>query len=226
MEREDAELKAVDETWEQLGRIAPIAPDLPAMRTRFDLALAGYHDTRRRSKRVALTALAVAASLVVGVGIGRQTLRPATRAADAQMTAMQGEIRELRQMMSLSLLQQPSAAARLQGIISMRRIDNADGEIISALLDTLTYDPNANVRLGAIDALQRYVDREPVRRGALQALPQQTSPLVQIALIDFLVESAGVESAEALRTLSESASAAAVVRAHAVEALRTLRVQS
>jgi hypothetical protein len=37
-------LTAAEETWQQLGRIPPVAPDLPAMRRRFDAVLAGYQD--------------------------------------------------------------------------------------------------------------------------------------------------------------------------------------
>ncbi len=66
------------------------------------------------------------------------------------------------------------------------------------------------------------MDRDLVKRGTLDALPRQTSPLVQIALIDFVVESAGVESAEALRTLSNDPMVEAAVRTRAVERLRQL----
>jgi hypothetical protein len=124
--------------------------------------------------------------------------------------------------MSLSLLQQQSATARLQGVVSTRQIDDPGGEVIAALLDTLMYDPNANVRLATIDALKRFMNRDLVKRGTLDALPRQTSPLVQIALIDFVVESAGVESAEALRRLSEDSRVEDAVRMRAAQRLRQL----
>ena len=66
----------------------------------------------------------------------------------------------MRQMMSLSLLQQQSATARLQGVVSIAQIDDPSGDVIAALLDTLMYDPNANVRLATIDALKRFMDRD------------------------------------------------------------------
>jgi HEAT repeat protein len=88
------------------------------------------------------------------------------------------------------------------------------------LLDALMHDPNVNVRLASVDALRRFAERENVRRGALDALPRQTSPLVQIALIDFLVEVSGRESAASLRNLSQDPMLDPTVRERAVWALQ------
>ena len=222
------ELAAAEETWTQLGHIPPLAPDLPAMRTRFEaLQVPPPHDSRATEKQaprhLVLVALAAAALLVIGMGIGRQTVQPP---ADTQMVALREELREMRQMMSLSLLQQQSATARLQGVISIRQMDNPGGDVIAALLDTLAYDPNPNVRLATIDALARFMDRDLVRRRTIETLPRQTSPLVQIALIDFVVESVGAESADALRALSKDATVADAVRMHAAQALRQLGARS
>jgi anti-sigma factor ChrR (cupin superfamily) len=222
------ELAAAEETWQQLGHIPPLAPDLPAMRTRFEaLQVPPPHASRATARRaprhLVLVALAAAALLVIGMGIGRQTVQPPV---DTQMVALREELREMRQMMSLSLLQQQSATARLQGVISIRQMDNPGGDVIAALLDTLAYDPNPNVRLATIDALARFMDRDLVRRRTIETLPRQTSPLVQIALIDFVVESVGAESADALRALSKDATVADAVRMHAAQALRQLGARS
>jgi len=231
-----AELGAAEETWAELERIPPMAPDLPAMQTRFDAVLSGYqqatpsHPGRATAsqglRRVALVGLAAAAVLLVGIAIGRQTATPAIPATDTQIAALREELGEMRQMMSLSLLQQQSAIARLQGVVSTREIDQPNGDVIAALLDTLAYDENANVRLATIDALKRFMDRDLVRRRALDALTRQTSPLVQIALIDFVVESAGVESVPSLRTLAARSDVAQAVRARAAEGLRRLGARS
>jgi hypothetical protein len=217
------ELTAAEETWQHLGGIPPVAPDAPAMRTRFDAMVAAYQEgLGGRQRRMAVAALAAAALLVIGIAIGRQTARPAAPAADTQIAALRVELGQMREMMALSLLQQQSAIARLQGVVSTGQIDEPGGEVIAALLDTLMYDPNANVRLATVDALKRFMDRDLVRRGTLDALPRQTSPLVQIALIDFVAESAGIESAPALRNLSENTKVPDAVRMRAAQRLRQM----
>jgi hypothetical protein len=216
------EVSMAEETWQQLGHIPPVVPDVPAMQARFDALLASYQEGFGGGRRRMVLALAAAALLVIGVGIGRQTARPAAPAADTQMAALRAELSAMRQIMSLSLLQQQSAVARLQGVVSTGQIDDPSGDLMAALLDALRYDSNANVRLATIDALKRFMDTDLVKRAALDALPQQTSPLVQIALIDFVAESSGVESAAALRALAEDVMVQASVRTRAAQRLREL----
>ena len=90
--------------------------------------------------------------------------------------------RDLRQMVSLSLLQQQSASERLKGVAWAAQLESGDGSVVTALLDALSNDPNVNVRLASVDALKRFATQDAVRRGAVTALERQTSPLVQIAL--------------------------------------------
>jgi hypothetical protein len=66
-------------------------------------------------------------------------------------------------------------------------LDDPGDDIVQALLDTLMHDPNVNVRLASVDALHRFAERDTVRRAAMEAMYTQASPLVQIALIDFVV---------------------------------------
>jgi hypothetical protein len=79
-----------------------------------------------------------------------------------------------------------------------------------------------NVRLAAIDALKPLAAREQVRRGAIDALPRQTSPLVQIALIDFIVEKSGREATDTLRQLSSDPMLDQAVRARAARGLQQI----
>ena len=236
------ELDAARETWELLGRIPPMPHDVAALRRRLDAVLTGYGEgsaghregSAGHRRRYALAGLAAAAMLLIGIALGRQIALPAAPstaataapAAETQLAALRAEMGEMRQMMSLSLLRQPSATARLQGVVSIRQIDDPGGDVITALLDTLRDDPNANVRLAAIDALTRFMDRDLVKRGTLDALPRQTSPLVQIALIDFVAQSAGVASAETLQALSNDSTMSRIVRTRAAERLRQLRARS
>jgi hypothetical protein len=225
-----AEADGLDETWQMLGTVPADRPDSAAMRVRFDAALDGYQHGLRvesatpgrfaRIRTYGLQFAAAAAVLVLGVSIGRQTAPPP--AADPQLMMLREELRDMRQMVTLSLLQQQSASERLKGVSFTTQIEQPGSEVTLALLDTLMHDPNVNVRLATIDALKRVAARESVRRGVIEALARQTSPLVQIALIDFVVEANGREAADTLRRLSSDPMLDQAVRGRATQALRQI----
>jgi hypothetical protein len=202
------------EIWDLLGDIPGEPPNSAAMRNRFDAALvaARSRDTRRPWQSMAPWALAAAAVAVLAVGIviGRAT-NQAPR-ADPSMAELRQELRETRQMVALSLLQQQSASQRLKGVSWTGQIEMPGSEIVSALLDTLMHDANVNVRLASIDALRRFADQQNVRLAAVDALTRQDSPLVQIALIDFMVEINEREAVPELRRLSQDAAVNQAVR--------------
>jgi len=227
-----AEAAAFGDTWQALGTLETERPDSPAMRARFDAMLAGYQegvtpaDTRGRvlswprPMHYAAWAAAVAALLILGVAIGRQTAPPA--GIDPQIASLREELRDMREMVTLSLLQQQSASERLRGVSYADSIDRPGDELTRVLLDALMHDPNDNVRLRTVEALKRLADLEAVRRGAAEALSRQTSPLVQIELIDFVVETNSREAADALRRLATDPMAHEQVRARAEQGLARL----
>jgi len=188
----------------------PLRSALPAARGR-----ASRWMRRHRAVRPLLQAAAAAILVIVGIQVGRQMSTPApiTRASD--VTALRDEVRDLRQMVTLSLMQQQSVTERLKGVSWSSQLDQPGNEVVSALIDTLMHDANVNVRLASIDALKRFAEREVVRSAAVRALDTQESPLVQMALIDFVVETQDREALEALRRLSRDDEANEAVRARA-----------
>ncbi len=161
---------------------------------------------------------ALAASLLlVGVVIGRSTASaPAPSAPPpAGIAEVRSELRDMRQMLTLSLLQQQSATERLRGVSWTSQIDQPGNEVVSALLDTLLHDPNVNVRLAAVDALRRVSDRPDVRLGTKQAVTDPSSPLLQVAVIDFMVETRDPQAASLFRTLAQDTGVDALVRGRA-----------
>jgi hypothetical protein len=222
-----AELDAAADTWQRMAIIPSPAADSTAMRARFHamldehVAVADSPARRRVSvTHYGLQFAAAAALVVLGVALGRQTTPAA--APDPQIADMRAELRDMREMVTLSLLQQQSASERLRGVSYTDRIDQPGNELTRVLLDALMHDPNDNVRLRTVDALKRFADHETVRRGAVEALSQQTSPLVQVALIDFVVEMNSREAADALRQLSADSMIHEQVRARAEQGLARL----
>ncbi len=232
-----AEAEALDDTWRMLGAVGAPAPDSERMRARLDALIEAVEQTpaaaRPRSIRGrVLQALAAAATLAVGIGIGwiahagagiSGGARPASDSTSAsEIAAMRSEMHDLREMISLSLMQQQSASDRIRGVTWTGQLDRPSGEVVSALLDALMHDPNVNVRLSTIDALERFAARDDVRRGTMQAVERQPSPLVQIALIDFMVKTNERESAGILRRLAMDPMVNGAVRARAAWGLQQL----
>jgi hypothetical protein len=189
-----------DPLWTMLADVPAPDADPAKMRLRFDEALRDARPGWRASGW--FQGAAAAAILVAGITAGRLSARPAVTAPAPSIASLREEIRDMRQMVTLSLLQQQSAADRLRGVSWTGRIEQPDDSVVAALLDTLRYDTNVNVRLAAIDALRRFADRPDIRRATVDSLPAQTSPLIQLALIDFVVESNDREGVPLLRRLS------------------------
>lgn len=123
--------------------------------------------------------------LAVGVGFG-YWLSPA-RSYENQLSTLTGEVQQMREMMMLTLLEQPSATERLRAVSLSTNLESADTRVIQALLQTLHHDPNVNVRLATIEALLPHASKPVVREGLIQSIAHQESPLVQIALADVMV---------------------------------------
>ena len=56
----------------------------------------------------------------------------------------------------------------------------------------------------AVEALRRFADRDDVRRGTMRAATDATSPLLQIAAIDFMVETRVPQAADVLREITQN----------------------
>lgn len=151
-------------------------------------------------QRISLTQLAGASLLVLlGVCLGFW-LRP-TEAYETQLSTLTGEVQRMREMMVLTLLEQPSASQRLKAVSISTQLSYTDETIYQALLKTLNHDSQVNVRLAALDALIDYADRPLVRQGLIEAIAHQDSPLVQITLAEIMVQLQEKRSVDELRNL-------------------------
>jgi HEAT repeat protein len=81
-------------------------------------------------------------------------------------------------------------------------MQTTEPEVISALIQAVSGDANVNVRLAAIDALSKASGSAGVLRSLTQSLPMQDSPMVQAALIDYLVDAHDRQALGTLRKLA------------------------
>jgi HEAT repeats/Putative zinc-finger len=247
-----AELAQLGVVWRALEALA--SPELKPerernLRDRFSERLAAFHAGLEQGRAIAAaenrpvrqpsagwwTALwirpawqfgAALALLLIGLWAGRYIAGSGRGAGTPtpEIAQLQGQVESLRQLVSLSLLEQQSPSARMEGVSYAYQMAQPDAQVEQALLHAVNHDPNVNVRLSAVDALQKYAADPNVRRALADAVPVQESPLVQVALIDLLVQLKDRDSGPALRVLARNAEADAAVRQRATWAIQTLGI--
>jgi len=79
-----------------------------------------------------------------------------------------------------------SPASRVTAASNAGDLNNADHDVVDALVLAMNNDPNANVRLAALDGLARFYKEVYVRKNLIISLKRQQDPVVQIALIELL----------------------------------------
>jgi hypothetical protein len=208
-ERFEATLEAYVQGLRQAGRG-------PSRRERVDKWLEGWWP-RQPAFQFGFAVVFLAVGLLGGYSLTR------TPQAGGEVAQLREEVRHTRQLVALSLLQQQSASERLKGVDWSYRMSRPDPQVLSALLHTVNYDQNVNVRLAALDALHQSASRQMVRHGLVESLDRQTSPMVQIALIDLLVEIREKEAADAVKDLMQEAGLNPEVRERADWALKQLQ---
>jgi len=211
--------------WKKLG-LLPVEQPSAASRARFEAMLHAYQTGRsdRASARFGRAGRAAgsnilqwlrtpvgavawsAALLVIGIFAGNYFgNRPTHPVANQdEIAAMHTELTNMRQLVVLSMLQQQSASERLQGVSWSQREEHLDPQVMAALLHTLRFDGSVDVRLAALNALSRHAGQPQVHKGVLDALQEQQSPLVQVALIDLLTEWRDPDATQRLRNFEQT----------------------
>jgi anti-sigma factor RsiW len=233
------ECREVAGLWKKLALIPEEQPSA-AGRARFEAMLRAYQTgrgdetVRRRATergaslwnvfqwlRSPVGAVAWSVALVaLGTYLGLQLGNGKSNSQD--LAAMHTELTNMRQMVALSLLQQQSASQRLEGVTWTRREEHLDPQVLAALMHTLRYDSSVDVRLAALDALSRHAGQPQVKKTVVDALQEQQSPLVQVALIDQVVEWRDADAASRLQKLRQMPNLNPTVRQRADWAISKL----
>ncbi len=203
------EVETINAFWSSLNLI-PQAQPSDAMRERFYEMLQNEIDEQQRHSTLKVKPRKVhgwlerlfprpvfaqlvfgALLLVIGGYTGLQLRQPeptqVAQPANTEIAQLHQEVMAMNRLLTISLLQQQSASERLKGVSLSYQSGTTDPEITSALLEAFKYDPNVNVRLAALDALMNTKQRSPVQDEVIRGLQEQSSPLVQIEIIDWIV---------------------------------------
>jgi hypothetical protein len=93
------------------------------------------------------------------------------------------------------------ASGRLQWISQADGAAQAEPEFLEALLEILAQDQNGAVRLAALKALGDFNDDPVVRQRLIKMLPEETDPMMQVALIEILSKTGTPEARESIEQL-------------------------
>lgn len=215
-----SELEELTGTWTQLGILPEEQPDAN-LRKNFYTMLESYREGLESSplkkffdffkiknmgeklwpRRPIFQLAAVMVFLIMGFTVGYFVRLHDQNTREIARLRQENQL--FHQQLTVSLLNQSSPSQRLKGLMWSRQLENPADETLDTLLNTLNSDPNVNVRLTAVDALYLFSDHPKVKQGLMQSLQKQTSPMVQIALIDLLVEMREKQAIKSLKQLLE-----------------------
>jgi hypothetical protein len=233
-----AELAHLGIVWRGLDALKLEAEPRAAMKVRFQETLAAFEAGHEQGRLAGVARVPSArhvppqwawqlaaglAVLAIGLIAGRE-LAPRPQVAP-EIAQLQGQLEGLHELVALSLMQQQSPASRIQGVSYADRMTQPDAQVEQALLYAVSHDSNVNVRLSALDALDKYAGDPNVRRALAAALAVQDSPLTQVALIDLAVKSKDRDCAPALRRLASRPEADEAVRQRAQWAIGQLEIE-
>lgn len=175
----------------QLDRL-PLERPSPALRERFYAMVEHAADDVRPPSTWNGKRLAQAAAAILLVGGGFLSGYWIRGGSDPVMPDRNG---------NLALLRQGGQGLRMAGIMLVSQGDPEDPGSAEALLNLLDRDPSESVRLAAVDALYLYGRQPHVRERLAASMAHQTSPRVQLALVDLLGGLREQRALEALKAL-------------------------
>jgi hypothetical protein len=168
----------------------------------------------------------LAAGLVLGARYLHQGAPAAVQVVDPatakELADLRAKVDSMGQLVTYSLLQQQSTTDRLKGVLATLDLKAPDQKVLNDLIGALAFDPSTNVRLAAVDALYPHADSAVVRASIPALLDREQSPLVQVAMINFVAASGDRDAAPSLEKLVRNESMDKAVREAARRALAQL----
>jgi hypothetical protein len=159
-------------------------------------------------------------ALIAGIAIG-YLIQPSDESG-AQTTALVKEVSDLREMVMLSLLEKESATERLRAVSLTQEMNTVSTEVTEALIKTLNQDENVNVRLAALEALKPYIHDSKVREDLIRSIARQNSPLVQVALAEFMAAIQERSSVKELEKIIQSRRTPAEIKDKIKQSIKVL----
>jgi hypothetical protein len=143
-------------------------------------------------------------------------------AKNNKVSKLEDEIMSLKYLYTSSVLSYQTASVRLKAINFVDEDKSINPDLIPILGNILNNDENVNVRLAAANALFKYNYLNEVNRLLIESLQTQTEPVVQIALINFLVDNHEKRAVENLKVLLKRENTNNIVKQYVNHGLKVL----
>jgi hypothetical protein len=172
--------------------------------------------------------MSAAACILLFGGIWIGSMLGSRKASDVssympkKLDTMQREIKEMKEAMLYSLIDNESASQRIKAVSYTEEMANPDQHVIQVLVSTLNHDKNVNVRLAALYSLASFADSRQVRDSLVTSLPKQTEPLIQVMLINLLAEKRDNRAIEPIRDIISNKNTLPAVKDAAQRSLKTM----
>jgi hypothetical protein len=168
----------------------------------------------------------IAACLVLilgGIFIGL-LIRNAGTASPSQgeMAELKSEVRSMKEALMFNLLSDQSASERIKAVSYADGMNNPGDDVIDALFNTLNTDDNVNVRLAALDAINKYARDNRVRDSLVASLRRQKEPILQIVLINILTGQKETKAKQPIKEILQNKETLAPVKEVAEKGLKLL----
>jgi hypothetical protein len=216
------ELNLLDE---QLIKMEGPSPSLK-LDDQFYAALAEEKRRHRRGNfsftlpdwNVLLPRLAFATVFLVAGFVGGYLMKGPSQ--NTEVHELTQQVSDLREMMVFSLLEKESATDRLKAVGLTNEMNQVSQKVTEALFKTMNRDENANVRLAALEALKPYAKQSAVREELVKSIAKQDSPLVQVALAEFMATIQEKRSVKELQKLLQNENTPKEVRSKINESIK------
>lgn len=104
-----------------------------------------------------------------------------------KLEQLEKRLDEMRNLMAISMIQQQQnspTSERFREVLAAAQEAEPNEKVLNDLVSALAFDPSANLRLRALEALFPHLGNAAVRTGILAALQREQNPLVQIEMIE------------------------------------------
>jgi len=135
----------------------------------------------------AINVLKIAASIILLISSFMLGRYQQEQKSNEVIALLEDKSLRIKQTAMLSLMGNKSASKRIQGVNYIDEFSNPDETIVKALADRMLFDENTNVRLTAVEALEKFTASETVKNTFIKALKIEKDPGIQIAIIQTLV---------------------------------------